>query len=295
MLSHGMRRFSNFACIDWSGAVSERPKGLAVATCAADGPPALISPQPRWSRSDIGKWLSQLAAAKTDILVGMDLSFGFPFLDQGCYFPEWSETPNNAPHLWQLIDKICSDDPYLAASSFLQHEQGRRHFRHAKGDIGDLFAAGIGRLRVVEHLQRQTKQANSWSCFNLVGAGQVGKSSLTGMRLLNRLRGQIPIWPFDPVPDSGPVLVEIYTSIAARAAAIPANRSKVRDRASLIAALEKLGSPPPAPLSHYDDHSTDVLMTAAWLRNAAENQDFWQPDAMDEKIAATEGWTFGIR
>jgi hypothetical protein len=290
-----MRTFKNFACIDWSGAVSERPKGLAAAHIGQDGPPQLLTPSPRWSRMDILRWLEKLAAEQSDILIGMDLSFGFPFADHGGYFPQWSESPDNAPQLWQLIDDICHQDPHLSASSFVQHAEARRHFRHGKGNVGDLFEGGVGRLRVVEHLQRQTKQANSWSCFNLVGAGQVGKSSLTGMRLLNRLRGRIPIWPFDPLPDSGPVLVEIYTSMAARAAGLPANRSKVRDRESLDAAITALGAPKAGLLKSYDDHSTDALMTAAWLRNAAEDRDLWQPCDMNDKIAATEGWTFGIR
>lgn len=290
-----MRRFKNFACIDWSGALGERPKGLAAAYIGQDGPPQLLTPSPRWSRMDILHWLKKLAAEQTDILIGMDLSFGFPFHDRGCYFPQWPESPSNARQLWQIIDTICDTDLHLSATSFLQHTQARRHFRHAKGDVGDLFEGGIGRLRVVEHQQRITKQANSWSCFNLVGAGQVGKSSLTGMRLLHRLNGQIPVWPFDPIPQNGPVLVEIYTSMAARAAGLPANRSKVRDRETLIDALAQLETSPPARLKSYDDHSTDALMTAAWLRNVAEDSGLWQPYDMNDKIAATEGWTFGIR
>lgn len=290
-----MRTFKNFACIDWSGAISERPKGLAVAHIGQAGPPQLLTPSPRWSRMDILRWLQKLAADKTDILIGMDFSFGFPFQDHGCYFPQWQDSPANARQLWKMVDILCDNDPHLSATSFLQHKQAHRHFRHNKSDIGDLFEGGIGRLRVVEHQQRRTKQANSWSCFNLVGAGQVGKSSLTGMRLLHRLNRQIPVWPFDPIAQNGPVLVEIYTSMAARAAGLPANRSKVRDRKALIAALAALDTSPPARLKSYDDHSTDALMTAAWLRNIAKNEDLWQPYAMNDKIAATEGWTFGIR
>ena len=55
------------------------------------------------------------------------------------------------------------------------------------------------------------------SGFNLVGAAQVGKSTLSGMRMLHRLDGIVSLWPFDPLPEHGPVLVETYTTIAARA------------------------------------------------------------------------------
>ena len=100
----------------------------------------------------------------------------------------------------------------------------------------------------MEQYQRETGQGNSASCFNLVGAAQVGKSSLTGMRMLHQLDGAIPIWPFDPVPDDGPVIVEIYTTIAAIAAGLPKGQSKVRDRQGLKQALEALQSPCPARL-----------------------------------------------
>jgi hypothetical protein len=289
-----MRRFSHFACIDWSGAVTPRPPGIAVAQIGLDGPPDLITPTPRWSREDVRDWLLGHADEESDILIGMDLSFGFPFIDKASYFPEWADSPADARGLWAMVDALCGDDPHLGASTFLTHPEGRRHFRHAKGDVGDLFEGGIGRLRVVEDHQRTTKQANSWSCFNLVGAGQVGKSSLTGMRLLHRLAGRIPIWPFDPVPETGPMLIEIYTSMAARAAGIPPGRSKIRDRDTLNAALTKLDSPTSMRLARYDDHSTDALITAAWLRKKARDPALWHPEKLNLHIAATEGWTFGV-
>jgi hypothetical protein len=289
-----MRKFAQSACIDWSGAVSERPPGLAVAIIEVGRAPELVNPDRRWSRHDILQWLIKLANDETDILIGLDLSFGFPFLDQNSYFPQWQDSPPTARKLWRLVDEMCQDDCHYGISSFLKHDQAKRHFRHSQGDVGDLFAGGIGRLRAVEHHQRKTGQGNSWSCFNLVGAGQVGKSSLTGMRILNQLNGRIPIWPFDPVPDRGPMIAEIYTSIAARAAGLPKGRSKTRDRAGLEAALGMLAAPLPKKLPRYDDHATDAVITAAWLQNAAAIPALWQPKMLKSKIIETEGWTFGV-
>jgi hypothetical protein len=297
-----MRRFQHYACFDWSGQAVARPRGLALATIAADqgAQPVLVRPQGGWSRGAALDWLVGHAQAGTDILIGLDLSPTFPFVDAGDYFPGWEHSPRVARDLWALVDRLCAGDDHLAASSFVQHAEARRYFRHGKDDTGDRFGSlGTGRLRAVEHHQRQTRQANSASCFNLVGAAQVGKSSLTGMRVLNRLAGRIPIWPFDPVPKTGPVIVEIYTSIAARAAGISGGRSKVRDAGALHQALAALGAPPPAPLVAHDDHSTDALITAAWLRHAARNdelwQSFWHPAALDDTIRRTEGWTFGVK
>jgi hypothetical protein len=289
-----VRKFTQTACVDWSGALGERPAGIALATALPGHAPALVRPSHRWSRKDVLEWLLTLAAEQSDILIGLDLSFGFPFADMSAYFPQWPQSPADAASLWKLIDDMCADDPHMTSVSFLSHDQARRHFRHGKGDEGDLFGGGIGRLRVVEHHQRATKQANSWSCFNLVGAGQVGKSSLTGMRMLHQLAGRIPIWPFDPVPTKGPMIIEIYTSMAARAAGLPPGRSKIRERAGLINALTALGSPSPARLARYDDHATDALLTAAWLQKSASFAPFWAPDKLTPQISVTEGWTFGV-
>ncbi|MFN3819749.1 hypothetical protein [Blastomonas sp.] len=293
-----MRRFEHYACFDWSGQAVARPKGLALATIGAEegARPVLLRPQGGWSRGAALEWMLAHAQAGTDMLIGLDLSPTFPFVDAGGYFPEWDQSPADARTLWAMVDRICEGDAHMAASSFVGHVEARRYFRHGKGDTGDRFGlSGVGRLREVERHQRLTGQANSQSCFNLVGAAQVGKSSLTGMRLLHRLAGRIPIWPFDPVPQAGPVIVEIYTSIAARAAGLGRARSKVRDADGLHSALDQLGAFPPAPLIAHDDHSTDALITAAWLRNAVHDIDLWNPPALDESIRVTEGWTFGVK
>jgi len=134
----------------------------------------------------------------------------------------------------------------------------------------------------------------------------VAKASFAGMRLLHAIDGRIPIWPFDPLPARGPyngpdngpyrgmVIVEIYTAIAARAAGIARGRSKIRDAATLDDALAAIGSGPHVPLPRYDDHATDAILTAAWLRTHAARRDLWHPADMTPLVARTEGWTFGV-
>ncbi len=292
-----MRHFATSTCIDWSGARGEHQPGIALAAVEQSKPPALLPPpfvQRHWSRASVLNWMRGLANMQADMLIGIDASFGFPFLDHGCFFPQWPDSPADARALWAMVEGICSTDPHLEAGRFLAHADGQRHFRHGKGNVGDLFEGGIGRLRLVEAHQRATGQANSWSCFNLVGAGQVGKSSLTVMRLLHQLDGCIPVWPFDPVPTTGPMIIEIYTTMAARAAAIPAGRSKIRDAVALRNALTVLGSKVPRHLERIDDHATDALITAAWLSKAHTNSALWQPKLLTDAIAQTEGWTFGV-
>ena len=185
-------------------------------------------------------------------------------------FPEWAPSPPDARALWALVEERSAGDPHLGVGSFLADPALSRYFRQHGGRLGDRFGTrGGGQLRVVEAHGRLAGQGPASSCFNLVGAAQVGKSSLTGMRLLHRLDGALPLWPIDPLPPQGPVLVEIYTTTAARAAGIAPGRSKMRTRDDLARALARLGSPDHPPLARYDDHATDAILTAAWLRTVA--------------------------
>ena len=287
-----MRSFEHFVAIDWSGAKGELQKGIAVAICAPGrAAPALVHPERRWSRAQVLDWLRD--EAPPDALIGVDLSPGLPFDPALGYFPQWADSPPNAKALWRCVDELCADEPHLAASRFVDHTQARRHFRHGKHDCGDLFDGGTGRLRETERQQADMALRPS-SCFNLIGPAQVGKSSLTGMRVLHRLGDAIPVWPFDPLPEQGSVIVEIYTSLAAREAKLPKGRSKMLSGKALDDALCELGVDPHTALDRYSDHATDAILTAAWLRLAAADERLWHPMAMTDAIAATEGWTFGV-
>ena len=288
-----MTRFRHFLAIDWSGARGPRQKGIALAIAdAAGGPPVLV--RHRWSREAV------LALLRDDLppdtLVGLDLGIALPFADCGAYFPGWTDSPRDAPSLWALIDRIAADEPNLGANSLVAHPELRPYFRDG-AETGARFgcdgaAHGRGRFRATEHAQA-AMGCRPYSNFNLVGAAQVGKSSLTGMRMLHRLRGHLPVWPVDPLPANGSVIVEIYTSLAALEAGRSASRAKIRTHAELNEALAVLGSPPLRAEGAIDDHSSDALLTAAWLRAVAGDPRRWSPAGLTPGIARTEGWTFG--
>lgn len=289
-----MRQFENFVCIDWSGEAVARPRGLAVARCEiGSDAPILQRPGKGWSRSLITDRMLHQAEAKANVLIGVDFSPALPFVDRDAFFPGWPRTPHAGPALWELVDRLSENDPYLGCSSFVDHVEARRHFRRHGGREGDLFGGGAGRMRVVENQCRKTGLGAAQSCFNLVGPAQVGKSSLTGMRMLHQLNGKISIWPFNPVPDEGPVIVEIYTTIAARAASVRGG-SKLRTWEALDAALSSpsVGSRVTKRSGPIDDHSSDAVLTAAWLRRASMQPALWERPP--SRIADTEGWTFGV-
>jgi hypothetical protein len=196
--------------------------------------------------------------------------------------------PQTAKLFWAYVEQIC-DDEDLGAASFLE----RHHRPHFYFGAADGVKANFLHWRQCEILSRNSSGKTS-TVFDAIGAAQVAKASFSGMRLLNHVAGSVAIWPFDPLPAGKPVVVEIYTSIAARAAGIGKGRSKVRNAAVLDAALAALGSEPHSPLERYTDHATDAILTAAWLRQVGRNPAYWSPPGLTARIAETEGWTFGV-
>ncbi len=292
-----MTRFTHFLAVDWSGAKGPRQKGIAVALAKAEGgaPVLLAPPDPKgWARSEV---LALLGTLAVPTLIGLDLGISLPFHDAGAFFPGWDASPADARGLWALIDRLCESDPHLEAGGLLAHPEAARYFRHGAGVEGDRFllsgaATREGRFRITEAAQR-AQGVRPVSNFNLVGAAQVGKSSLTGMRMLHRLGGRVPVWPVDPLPDEGSVITEIYTSMAARLGGVTGSATKIRSYAALSDALDRLGSSPVAGSGALDDHSADALLTAAWLRKVHGRRDLWHPEGLTPQIACTEGWTFG--
>ena len=108
------------------------------------------------------------------------------------------------------------------------------------------------------------------SAYDAIGAAQVAKASFAGMRLLHRLDGKVPIWPMDPMPGNGSVVVEIYTRIYLRRAGL--SGTKLRSRAELNRALKALGSRPARLRFEPNDHQTDALVTSAGMRALASSE-----------------------
>lgn len=282
----GGHHFTRFAAIDWSGAKGARHPGIAVALCDAGDPaPRLIAPPARgWARAEVLDWV--LAQAGSPTLIGFDFSFSAPFVARGAHLPGETQG-DDARALWAHVD-AASTDPDLGAAEFVDARRGTHFYLGAQ----DGAKADFLHWRTCEVAHDGSTKPST--VFDAIGAAQVAKASFAGMRLLHRLDGRVPIWPFDPAPTRGACVVEIYTAIAARAAGARKGRSKIRDGATLDSALAALGSQPHAPLDRYTDHATDALLTAAWLRRAADDAAPWRPAAMTPQIARSEGWTFGV-
>ena len=282
-----MTRFTRFVAIDWTGAKGLRHRAIQAAEApAGDAPPRLLRPGHRWARTEICELIQDIAESGEPALIGIDCSFSLPFVDRGAYFPGDADEPAGPRELWAEIDRVAGHEPDLAAHAYI--DRRRRHFWCGAADgVQRPFA----RLRVAEAVHRERRMGNPCSPYVLVGASQVGKATLSGMRLLSKLR-EVPIWPFDPVPGHGALLVEIYCQTFALDGGF---RGKIRTRAQLDDALVRSGSRPSIGLAEqFDDHVGDALISAAGLRRAAALPAYWRPAAMTPDVAATEGWTFGI-
>ncbi|MFC7498415.1 hypothetical protein ACFQRC_04175 [Enterovirga sp. GCM10030262] len=289
-----MNRFQRFAAIDWSGAKGRRHKGIALAVCeAGDAAPRLIDRDRPWSRTEVLEWL--LATAdEAPTLYGFDFSYAPPIVERGAYLPG-DAAPEDARSFWAYVDALC-DDEDLGAASFLETHH-RRHFYFGAADGAK---ADYLHHRVCEHAFNATGGGKASTLYDAIGAAQVAKASFAGMRLLHRLEGKVPVWPFDfaqdgpmdALPASGSLVVEIYTRVFIRLAGLSGR--KVRTLEALDQALAGLGSRPTLIAHQPNDHETDVLIAAAGLRRIADDPNYWNPHGLTQRIARTEGWTFGV-
>ena len=279
--------FTSFVAIDWSGAKGRRHKGIAIAEANGGDPPRLVRPGHVWSREEVSDWLLK-RAAKEPTLFGFDFSFAPPIFGRGEYLPGEPDVPTTAREFWAYVDRL-SDDEDLGAASFLEIAH-RRHFYFG---IADGVKADFMHFRQCDARLNAQGGRKTASAYDAIGAAQVAKASFSGMRLLNRLNGQVAIWPMDPLPESGSAVVEIYTRIYLRRAGM--SGAKLRTRAELNRALAGLGSKPVRLRFEPNDHQTDALVTAAGMRALARAEPrAFDPQGLTPDIARSEGWTFGV-
>ena len=280
-------RFAAYVGIDWSGAKGRRHKGIAVAEARGSAAPRLVRPGHVWSREEVLRWLLK-RAAREPTLFGFDFSFAPPIVERGEYLPGEPGVPGTAREFWAYVDATAEDED-LGAASFLE----RAHRRHFYFGIADGVKAEFVRFRQCDQQLNRQGGRKTASAYDAIGAAQVAKASFSGMRLLHRLDGKVAIWPMDPLPERGSVVVEIYTRIYLRRAGL--SGVKLRSRADLNRALKGLGSPPARLRFEPNDHQTDALVTAAGMR-ALDCQELraFEPAGLTPAIARSEGWTFGV-
>lgn len=282
-----MRRFEAYVAIDWSGAKGKRHKGIAIAEARGEAAPRLIRAGHAWSREEVLAWLLKQASREAT-LFGFDFSFAPPIIERGEYLPGEPGVPKTAREFWAYVDARSNDED-LGAASFLEVAH-RPHFYFG---IADGIKARFVRFRQCDARLNAQGGRKTASAYDAIGAAQVAKASFSGMRLLDKLHGKVAIWPMDPLPEHGSLVVEIYTRIYLRRAGL--SGVKLRSRADLNLALEGLGSPPARLKFEPNDHQTDALVTAAGMRQLALTEPrAFNPQGLTAEVARSEGWTFGV-
>lgn len=286
-----MEPFDAYVAVDWSGARGVNYDGIAVARSDAGthAPPALVEPPARkWRRGDFVEWLAAQSGER--LLVGIDCAFALPEETARTILGE----DYTAFDLWAHIDRICAEADDYYGGTFAEHESHRRHF----------WISGTRPVAFAE-LHRATE----WACraggygapespLKLVGARQVGKGGLAGMRVLAELRHRLGdafcIWPFCEEAQARIVCVELYPRLFLRAAGH--GNGKVRTRSDLDNCLAALGAEPYAgPDATLSDHETDALVASAGLRRIADDPSIWTPPGLDGLARRAEGWILGVR
>jgi hypothetical protein len=272
--------FDAYVALDWSGAAGRRYAGIAVAELAADGTtPRLIRPRSHpWSRSEAVAWLEARLAQGDRVLAGIDCAFALP------------DSPVPAPELWEAVEAASAQAadfhgaPYAASAEVA----------HLYWTAGTTPPGWVDQHRATEQACLAAGLGAPQSPYKLIGAKQVGKGALAGMRVLwhlkQRLGAGMTVWPFEPLAAAS-VLVEIYPRLFLRR--VGHGSAKVRTRAELDRCLGALGCSRFLGRSGFDDHEADALVSAAGLRHLAQADQVWKPKA-DAAILAREGWIFGV-
>lgn len=202
--------------------------------------------------------------------------------------------------LWAKVDAASRESDNYLAQGFIDHPDYAPYFWTSGARPAQLSVSLP--QRKTERMCAAQGYGHPESPFKLIGAKQVGKGGLAGMRLLmdlkKRLGRSLCVWPFEKHADEAQVvIVEIYPRLFLRQAGV--GNGKVRDRDTLNMALNFFKSRGVAEGIIINDHLSDAIIASAGLRwlagkGAEIPEAIIRPRAMTPQAAVTEGWIFGV-
>jgi hypothetical protein len=285
--------FDAFVAIDWSGAARSYD-GIAVAMCRRGRrAPRLVEPRgARWTRREIAEWLKGHLDGRQRLLIGFDFAFGFPFEPDLGYLGGQAPGIEDIFALWSLIEEKNCGESDFGCMRFISDPDYASLF----WTVGPKPERWIERKRRTEHACAEVTKTRPDTLYKLLHSKQVGKASITGMRVLHDVRSgngnRVAIWPFEAVRASA--IVEIYPTMFRKIAT--GSIAKLRSRSDLNTALAHFSSRPMPDAIGRDlsDHETDALLSATGLRSIARNPDVWAPAELSSPRVQREGWIFGV-
>lgn len=290
-----MHNFQNFIGIDWSGAKTPvNTKSIAVAICDKGVNAPTLHSDIR-SRTAVYDYIKSLALSDRRSLIGIDCNFGFSekigqtiFGDQYTYLD-----------LWTAVEECNHHNANFFAGGFWEHIDYQKHF-WTSGKMPLNFTMP---KRLTEQASIENEFGRPESPFKLIGAKQVGKGGLAGMRMVYQLKqelgSKIAVWPFESIEACNQakiVITEIFPrQFIQRSKAGP---QKIRNAESLNTVLKFMHSDPYDGRT-FTDHDTDAIISAAGLRYLCGTNDILptalsNPMPSSPKTLQREGWIFGV-
>ncbi len=297
--------FEEFIGIDWSGAKQPvKTHSISLASCQSADASAPIALESSLSRQDVYEQILARCQSSHKTLIGIDCNFSY------CYKVGKEQFSHDARYtdLWKEVENLNIEQTNFFAGECWKQESFKKYF-WTEGKQPDWFN--------IESLQRATEArahaqefGKPESPFKLIGAKQVGKGGLAGMRLLRALKEKcgdaLAIWPFemDKVQKAKVVIAEIYPRLFIRKAGL--GNAKVRDVPSLNKVLHHYSSKPFDNDMHLNDHLTDAIIASAGLRSAFagvdQNIEFEKQikhtplntEGLPKRALIFEGWILGV-
>ncbi|MFN4157615.1 MAG: molybdopterin-binding protein [Gemmobacter sp.] len=271
-------RVDRVAVLDWSAAKGPRRGKDSIWLGVAGS--AGVSTENLPTRTAAEARLRELAA-EGRLLLGVDFALGYP-----AGFARRLTGQDSALALWDWLALRVRELP-ADGSNYrdIAAEANRAFPGHGpfwgNGERGETIGLprtrpdlppGLMAARATERAAR-AGGANPKSVWQLAGAGAVGAQALTGIPVLQRLRGaypdQVAVWPFQDCAEARVVIAEIYPSLLADA---------VRADAGAVP----------------DEVQVRLLSQALWhLAQAGRLGAAMTPEA-DPATLAAEGWILGV-
>lgn len=284
-----MTGFDKILALDWSGAKASYG-GIAVAEADTRTKQVRLIPPngARWRREAVFAYLSDRIEAGERLLITIDCAFSMPFQEKG-YLLGDAGPIQDAYSLWQVVEDAAAGAPDFGVGPLLDDPC----FQRCYWTKGTQPPDWIHQKRRTEIVCGELTRTYPMSVFKLIGAKQVGKASLTGMRMMaalsRRFGEQISTWPFDP-PTGQTVFAEIYPTLFRQKSGV--GTKKLTDPKVLAKAVKKFGCGL-ASLSTMNDHEGDALITAAGLVELFATTADPLPWPVPAQVRK-EGWIVGV-
>jgi hypothetical protein len=290
------KNFDIYVGVDWSGAKAPlKTNSVALSWCyTGSSKPEYI--KEKISRQDVFNWILDISKLGKSMLIGIDCNFSYAHHFTHKQFGK----DFRINHLWSEVENLNSQNDNFYAGGIWESQKYKGLF-WTEGDKPDWYDENILR-RKTEKLCKDLKLGNPECPFKLIGAKQVGKGGLSGMRLAHHLMHQIgdhlSIWPFNAdLERASIVMAEIYPRLFLNYCGF--GNKKIREMNDLNLALMSLNSEIIQSRETLNDHVSDAIVSAAGLRFFVEKlapsiSDAFHIEDEYKDIARNEGWIFGV-